>query len=83
MLVCIDASCARRILDNLTLQKLQNSANFSGSEAPKLQELVTSDPRITQYSSEQIEETWQRWPEKGKQVRVGFERKGCEGLMLI
>ncbi|XP_067097018.1 WD repeat-containing protein on Y chromosome-like [Osmerus mordax] len=61
-------NCARRILDNLTLQKLQNSANFSGSEAPKLQELVTSDPRITQYSSEQIEETWQRWQEKGKQT---------------
>ncbi|XP_062316476.1 WD repeat-containing protein on Y chromosome-like [Osmerus eperlanus] len=75
-------NCARRILDNLTLQKLQNSANFSGSEAPKLQELVTSDPRITQYSSEQIEETWQRWQEKGKQLRV-FKLMPCCPLMPI
>jgi hypothetical protein len=38
------------------------------STASDLQELVPADPRIAQYSNDQIEETWQHWQEKGKQV---------------
>lgn len=38
------------------------------SAADHLPELVGSDPRITNYTDEQIEVTWDKWALKGKQV---------------
>ncbi|XP_038867441.1 WD repeat-containing protein on Y chromosome-like [Salvelinus namaycush] len=59
-------NCAKRILETLTQQKLRHTA--MASTASDLQELVPADPRIAQYSNDQIEETWQHWQEKGKQT---------------
>ncbi|KAK6303613.1 hypothetical protein J4Q44_G00260670 [Coregonus suidteri] len=59
-------NCAKRILETLTQQKLRHTA--MASAASDVQEMMPADPRIAQYSNDQIEETWQHWQEKGKQT---------------
>lgn len=58
-------SCARRVLRALTKQREHASVS---SAADNLPQVVATDSRIAKNTDEQIEDTWEKWAIKGKQV---------------
>lgn len=71
----------RSIVQSLSQQKRQQSLlmdflhvkpGTSGDAASKMHDLILKETRMAHYTDEQVEATFQKWEEFGKQVRKAW-----------